>query len=195
MIDWILKFSWVLLIEYIQNLPIILGIVFSLAKLKQGWAWWKSLLMMIGSSFLCAFIISATEPLKIIPTTLEARPFDAPTVGSSGIIFSIACALLLAYILFTGKLKKPYLADWIFGALVGGGIALSEALNHFPLLLVALHAAGFMLASGCLVTLIRYAADSATPKALLTKVGLITLLMTVLIAIFDYAPFISQAAS
>ncbi|MCC7119686.1 MAG: hypothetical protein IT310_14270 [Anaerolineales bacterium] len=193
MMDWVLKFSWVLLIEYIQNLPIIWGIIFSLAKLKQGWSWRQSLLVMLGSSFLCALIITSTEPLKILPTTLEPRPFTVATFLFSGVVFFIACALLLIYMIFTRPLKKPYLADIIFGVLVGGGIAISEALNAFPLLLVMLHAAGFVLASGSLVTLIRYAADSASQKALLTKIGLITLLMTVLIAIFDYAPFISAA--
>ena len=186
---WIVNFLHVLTIEYLQNVLFVVGLVLGLAGIKRGYAWWKCLLVMIGGSFSCAAVISALDEIKVMATTRTSGPPTLAGVLFMGVIFSVGCGLLLAYIALTDRLKRTYAADAAFGVLLGSVSAVIEA-GNIPPLLVLLHALGFAAAGGCLVAILRRVADASSRRALLASMGLVNLLMSVLISIFDYAPFV-----
>ena len=186
---WIGNFLLVLVVEYVQNIPFIVGIVLGLAAIKRGLGWWKGLLSMVLGSFICAAVITGTEWIKVMGTTRTAGPPDWASVLRNGVIFAVACGLLLGYILLTDRLKKPFVADLVFGVVLGALVAVVEAMN-VPVFLVLLHALGFAASGSCLVTLIRRSAGASSGRALLAWIGVITLVMSVLIVAFDYAPFV-----
>lgn len=186
---WFLNFLLVLTIEYIQNLPMIIGVVAGLAGMKNRLAWWKWALWFVGGSYVSAAVITGTDWIKVMGTTRTTNPPDMLNALRNGSIFAVGCAILVVYYLLTAKLKKPYLADAVFGILIGAATAVAEA-GYLPLGLVVLHALGFAAAGGSLVALFRYSSDVAPGRKQIIQIGLITLLMTVLIVLFDYLPFI-----
>lgn len=189
--NWIANLTWVLIMEYLQNAPFIAGFVLGLAGIKRGLAWWKGLLSMIAGSFACAAVISGTDWIKVMATTRTTSPPDLANALRIGCIFAVACGILLAYIVLTNRLKKPYVADLIFGVVVCVIVAVVEARNN-PAFLVRLHALGFATSGSFLITLIRRSADAPSWRALLAWMGFITLVMSVLIVVFDYAPFVRR---
>jgi hypothetical protein len=186
---WALNFLLVLTVEYIQNLPMIIGVVFGLAGMKRSLAWWKCSLFFLGGSFVSAAIISSTEWIKVLGTTRTANPPDLLNMLKMGIIFSVGCGIMVVYFFLTSRLKKPFLADVVFGVLIGAATAVAEA-GYLPVSLVILHALGFAAAGGSLVALFRHSAAIAPRRKMLTWIAWITLLMTILIVLFDYVPFI-----
>ena len=184
----LLNFLWVLGVEYFQNLPCILGIVFAWAGFKSGLVWWKWLLILLIGNFGCAILIVAMDRIKLLPTTLTSGSQDLANIIRMGTIFSVASGLLLLYFALTTKLRKPFWADVVFGVIVAVLIAVVETLGNFAPSVILMHALGFAAAGACLVTLIRRSADLPPGRDRLIRVGLITLVMSVLIVIFDYLP-------
>ncbi len=186
---WILNFLWVLVVEYIQNVPLMVSIVAGLYIIKKGWPWWEWSLICVGGSFACAVVISSTEWIKIKATTRTANQPNPLRMLRMGIIFSVACGLLVVYFSLTSSLKKPSLADIVFGLLVGAATAIVQA-RKMPLGLVALHALGFAVAGGSLVALIRHSMEVAPGWQMLAWIGWLTLVMSLWIVLFDYVPFL-----
>lgn len=184
----ILNFLWVLGVEYLQNLPCILGIVFAWAGFKRGLIWWKWVLMLLAGNFGCAVLIVGMDWIKLLATTLTAGSQDVASILRMGTIFSVATGLLLIYFTLTAKLRKSFWADAIFGVIVGVLVAVAETLGNIAPFLIFMHALGFAAAAASLVTLIRRSADAASNREMLIRVGLITLVMSMLIVIFDYVP-------
>ena len=188
----VLNFLWVLVVEYIQNFPFILGFIFAWASLKRGLAWWKWLLMLLGGNYGCAIFIASMDWIKLSATTLTARSQDLTNIIRLGTIFTVGTGLLLVYFVLTTKFNKTFWADVVFGIVVGILVAVAEALGNVAPLQVTLHALGFAAAASSLVTLFRRSADVAPGRAMLVRVGLITLVMSILIVIFDYVPFLRE---
>lgn len=188
----ILNFLWVLGVEYIQNLPFILGVVYAWSGFKRGMVWWKWSLILLLGSFGCAALIVSMDWIKLLPTTLTAESQDIANIIRPGVIFSIGTGLMLIYFALTTKLKKPFWADVIFGVIVGLLVAIAETLGNYASFLVIMHALGLATAAASLITLFRRSADVAPGRAMLTRIGSITLLMSVLIVIFDYAPHLRR---
>jgi len=188
-VNWILNFLWVLVIEYIQNVPITVGFVVGISSIKRGLAWWKWSLMYVGGSFACAVAVSSTEWIKVMATTRTANQPNILRMLNMGAIFSIACGLLVAYFILTSQLKNPSLADVAFGLLIGMAVATIQARNISPAL-VTLHSLGFAAVGGSLVMFFRRSAEVAPGREMLTWVGWLTLAMSMLIVIFDYVPFL-----
>lgn len=67
--SWFLNFLLVLVIEYAQNIPIIIGIFSGLSGIKHGQPWWKIFLLFVGGSFVSAAVITATDWVKVMDTT------------------------------------------------------------------------------------------------------------------------------
>ncbi len=187
--NWILNFLWVLVVEFIQNLPCIVGIVTGLSTIKRGLAWWKGSLMCLVGSYACAVVISSTDWIKVMATTRIANQPNLLRMLVNGTIFAVACILLVAYFILTSKLKTPSLADVVFGLVLCGAVAIIQA-KDFPPLLLALHALGFAAVGSSLVTLIRRSAEAAPGRRMAAWVGWLTLAMSILIVFFDYMPFL-----
>jgi hypothetical protein len=154
-------------------------------------AWWKWSLMSVSGSFVCAIAISSTDWIKVMPTTRVAVLPDVFKMFRMGTIFSAVCGILMAYFILTSRLKKPYWADVVFGLLIGTATAIIQARN-ISLMLVVLHALGFAAAGGGVVALLRLSADIAPGRKMLIWIGLLTLLMSLLITLFDYVPFLNS---
>jgi hypothetical protein len=188
---WTLNFLWVLAVECIQNTPFMVGVVTGLSSIRRGLDWWKWSLMCVGSSYASAVAISSTEWIKVMPTTRIANPPDLLRMLYMGTIFSVACAFLVVYFVLTWRLKKPFLSDVAFGILIGTTTAIVQARN-LPPMLVALHALSFAVASGSFVALSRYSAEVAPGRKMIAWISGITLVISILIVLFDYVPFLSR---
>ncbi len=188
---WLLNFLLVMSVEYTQNLPTIIGIVLGLSALKRGLAWWKSLLFFAGGSFLSAFLITGTEWIKVMGTTRTAEPPSLSAALFMGVLFTVGCLVIVLYFRLTDRLKRTYLADILFGVSL---VALTAVVESFsaPPELVVLHALGFAAAGSVLIILFRRSADLKPGRAMAAPIALLTLLMTLLIVLFDYLPFIKS---
>src|SRR5512147_2397104 len=113
-----LNFLWVLGVEYIQNLPFMLGLIYAWAGFKGGTVWWKCLLILLISNFVCAALIVGMDRIKFLPTTLTTQSQGVADVIRMGIIFSVVTGLLVIYFALTAKLRKPFWADIVFGVIV-----------------------------------------------------------------------------
>jgi hypothetical protein len=184
----ILNFLWVLGVEYLQNLPFILGVVFAWTGFKRGLVWWKWVPMLLAGSFGCAVFTSSLDWIKLLATTLTARAQDVTNIIRLGTIFSVAAGLLMIYFMLTAKLRKPFWADVVFGVIVSVLVAVAETLGNIAPFLILMHALGFAAAAPSLVTLFRRSADVAPGREMLIRIGLITLVMSVFIVVFDYVP-------
>lgn len=187
-----LNFLWVLGVEYTQNLPFIIGIVYAWAGFKRGMAWWKWLLILLIGNFSCAALIVSMDWIKLLPTTLTTGSQDVASVIRLGVIFSIGTGLMLLYFALTTRLKRPLWADAVFGVVLALPVALAETQGNFASFLVIMHALGLATAAASLITLFRHSADVAQGREMLIRIGFVTLLMSVLIVIFDYAPHLRR---
>ncbi len=186
---WLLNFLLVLTIEYIQNIPIIIGIVLGLSAIKRGLAWWKVFLFFAGGSFVSALVITATDWIKVRGTT---RTTELPSLAGAlymGVLFFLGCGVMALYFWLTGKLKRPYLADILFGFSLGALTAVLEV-PYLPPGLVLLHALGFAAAGSAVTSLLRRSSGDRPGRKRTGHMLLITLVMTLLIMLFDYLPFI-----
>jgi hypothetical protein len=190
--NWILNFLWVLVVEYIQNIPFMVGIVAGLSGIRRGLPWWEWSPMFVGGSFASAVLISSMDWIKVMATTRTAKHPNLLRMLRMGIIFSVACGLLVVYFILTSPLEKSSLADVVFGILIGAATAIVQARNNFPPRLVALHALGFAVTGGSMVALIRWSAEVAPGWQMLAWVGWLTLMMSILIVLFDYVPFLRR---
>src|SRR5574338_384748 len=127
-VNLVLNFIWVLGVEYTQNLPFILGVVYAWAGFKRGMVWWQWLLILLIGNFGCSALIAGMDWIKLLPTTLTAGSQDVASIIRLGIIFSIGTGVMLLYFALTAKLKKPLWADVVFGILLALPVALAETL-------------------------------------------------------------------
>lgn len=187
--NWILSFLWVLVVEYFQNIPFVVGLVAGSSGIKRGLPWWKWSLMYLSSSFVAAVAISSTDWIKVMATTRTTYQPDLLRMLRTGTIFSVGCGLLVIYFILTSRLKHPSLADVVFGLLIGAATAIVQA-KGIPPALVALHALGFAIAGGSLIALVRHSGEVAPGRKMLAWIGWLTLMISVLIVFFDYLPFL-----
>jgi len=183
-----LNFLWVLGVEYLQNLPFILCVVFAWGGIKRGWVWWKWLAILLVGNYGCAAIIVAADWIKLLGTTLQPGAQDVASVIRIGTVFAIGTGFLLGYFILTTKLKKPFWADVVFGIIAGILSAIAETLGSVAPFLIVMHALGFAAAAASMITLIRFSADAAQGRETFIRIGLITLVMSVWIVLFDYVP-------
>lgn len=190
--NWLLNFVWVLVVEYIQNVPFMVGVVAGLSSLRRGVPWWEWSLMFVGGSFASAVLISSTEWLKVMATTRVAKRPNRFRMLRMGLIFSVACGLLVVYFILTSPLENPSLVDVAFGILIGAATAIVQARNSISPRLVALHALSFAVTGGSMVALIRWSAEVAPGWQMLAWISWLTLMMSILIVLFDYVPFLRR---
>jgi hypothetical protein len=171
-------------VEYVQNLPISLGLIFAL----RAETWPLSLAWMGIGALATAGVIAATEPIKLA-TPVLARPLDT-VFNALGFFFG--GALYLGYnSLIRVRLGNPLLGDVAAGVLLGllVGIVQARFVDERKITREAIAHTGALILAAILVFGLIGAAASWHP--LVAAAGL-CLLMTLVIVWVDYRVLIAQ---
>lgn len=167
-------------VEYLQNLPIILGLM--LALQAEGWP--GSLLALALGALGTAGTIAMTERFKLQKTTPE-RPADLLVNAAT---FFVGSALYVAYFrLVRSGIPQPLLADVLLGLILGLLIGVVQGLGVGEPGVFSrgdlLHTLGFMGAGCVLSVIIGLIASWGMPVA---AAALLCVLMTLIIVRMDY---------
>jgi hypothetical protein len=169
----------IVLIEYLQNFPVLLGLMFALNAME-----WPVRLLSVGAGALTsAFAIAYTEHLKLgkhVEQSTTDLVFNLIAFFSAGMLYLVYHALIRS------QTTGPLAADIITGILLGSLVGIAQALlvDERRITRQALaHTAGLALAS--VVVLAPAGAFAGSTPPLLGAAGL-CLLMTLVIIRFDY---------
>lgn len=177
------SFFHVFFIEWIQNLASVLGLV--LALTTSGWGGYG---LVICGMLITAIVISLTENWKLSATEL---PQESQTLWGT-----------LQYGFLLGGFGCLYLflsqwGDWrihlVIGLVLGGALsAISFSKENWWTPRFWSHTASFSATGGVLLLLFRIAKDATTTSEKSLHIVILTTVMTLLIVVIDYGPFLKK---
>ncbi len=174
----------VILVEYLQNLPVLLGLMLAISARD----WLSRLLWLALGALGTAVLIAQTERVKLNKTEPE-HPGDLVINAFS---FLGGGLFYLAYYVFVrSNAGSPLVTDVVVGLLMGAGVGVMQMffVDERKLTLGAVTHAGSLALSGVLAAvLIGTASDSWSP---LPAAAGLCLLVTLVIVRIDYWPLIT----
>lgn len=178
-------FLWVLIIEGIQNIPAMAGMVFALGT--DG-------LLPYALSFLgmmtTAIVISLTENIKLRFTNLDQE--ESTFLGTLGYGAGLSVfSWVYIYVSQWGDWQRDLLVGAIMGALLS--VASFKRESWFTPRFFS-HTISFAVAAAGILYLLRLAKTAEMLGEKVAFVILTTIIMTVIIAVIDYGPFLQKNA-
>lgn len=150
-------------IEYLQNLPILLGLMLALAD--PDWA--VRLLWVVLGSAASAGTIMLTEQIKLRGLTNRSDSGQSLDVLANTGAFLVGQLLYVAYyVLMRPGFEQPFIGDFGVGLILGGLVGLAQAVLVDTRRIdgqALLHATALALAAGCVLLLVGAAAGNLPP--------------------------------
>jgi hypothetical protein len=192
---WIYKFLHVFFFEFVQNLPAVVVVVI-LLKFKKELNTFYKIAVAFAGCFLSVFLITTLEPYKVSVTTL-ATPSPTGTLGL--LIFAVVFTVLalVAYKYLSSKFSSQR-NDILVGVAFAVVTVIYEVLTtilkgDIEVATVARtisHSLAFLVSFPLTIALIKMAANKVKLLGILGGTLLATVIMTLVIVLIDYVPFI-----
>lgn len=189
----------IFIVEALQNIPFVFGGVIGLYGWHKGQIW-SAIASIILGSLGSAWLIILTESAKLNRTTLTIGHNPLPLLQGIKKLLVMAGLFSIGFLLICIYLEQAW-ADWKTDLLIIAGLATIASLtqvilpsaNKVPRLRILTHTLSFIVAGMAILPMMRFAMwTSDTLGEPILWVAPITLIMSLLITIVDYAPFLKR---
>lgn len=192
---WIYKFLHVFFFEFVQNLPAVVTVVLLLKFKKELNGFYKVVVAFAGC-FLSVYLITTLEPYKVSVTSI---PVSSATTFVNLLIFAtvFAALALVSYKYMSSKFSSKR-NDILVGVVMAVIVVIYEVwstivkgdLEVATVARTISHSLAFLVSFPLTIMFIKIAANRLKLLDIIGSTLLATVIMTVVIVLIDYVPFI-----